>query len=261
MKEVLGRPIDTTHFADLHVHTTGSDGKMTPEQAVEFAQSIGLSAIAIADHHTTKPALAAHEHVQREGLEIQVIVGTEVRTKDGHVVGLFLKGPIERNITLEQTLCAIHEQGGLTIAPHPFFRVSSLTDERIIDIMKSRAEGVYFDGFEVCNAGVQYQSLRNDRIQDTNIAAQFFYSHYRQNRSIGAAIASSDGHRYTCGSAITGYNGDLKTAILQQRTLAVQLEPHEQWELLLKAIELFGEQRVIRNLSLAELKEKFFGIR
>ena len=81
-------------FADLHTHSSASDGTLTPTQLVEKAENIGLSALAITDHDTIsgiKEALKASENKN-----IKVIAGTELSCgnpgdeKSVHVLGLFI---------------------------------------------------------------------------------------------------------------------------------------------------------------------------
>lgn len=81
-------------FADLHTHSSASDGTMTPTQLVEKAENIGLSVVALTDHDTIsgiKEAQAA-----AVGKKVRVIAGTELscgwegREKSVHVVGLFI---------------------------------------------------------------------------------------------------------------------------------------------------------------------------
>ncbi|PKL70948.1 MAG: phosphatase [Methanomicrobiales archaeon HGW-Methanomicrobiales-1] len=78
--------------ADLHLHTTASDGTLTPYQMVKFAKDAGLSAIAITDHDSTsglEEAISAGNE-----LEIEVIPGIELSTLDGekevHILGYFI---------------------------------------------------------------------------------------------------------------------------------------------------------------------------
>jgi 3',5'-nucleoside bisphosphate phosphatase len=73
---------------DLHVHTSASDGALTPSQVVERAKSLGLSGIAVTDHDTVAglaEALSAGEHVG-----IDVITGVEFSVeseKEMHILG------------------------------------------------------------------------------------------------------------------------------------------------------------------------------
>jgi predicted metal-dependent phosphoesterase TrpH len=77
--------------ADLHIHTTASDGAYTPEQVVELARRSGLAAIAITDHDTLAGAATARE-LSLRGL--QVVVGVEVTAEidaaEVHVLGYFV---------------------------------------------------------------------------------------------------------------------------------------------------------------------------
>jgi predicted metal-dependent phosphoesterase TrpH len=76
--------------ADLHVHTTASDGTYTPEQAVEVARRCGLAALAITDHDTFAGLGAAR--ATAAGLE--VIAGVEItaerRGREMHLLGYFV---------------------------------------------------------------------------------------------------------------------------------------------------------------------------
>jgi len=75
--------------ADLHTHTTASDGRHTPEENVRMAQEAGLAAIAITDHDT----VAGVADALRAGLRYGVVVvpgvelGTSANGKDVHILG------------------------------------------------------------------------------------------------------------------------------------------------------------------------------
>lgn len=77
---------------DLHVHTTASDGTMTPSEVVSYARELGLQAIAVTDHDTAAGLAEAMEAGARCGLE--VIPGMELSVDyQGHgihVLGYFL---------------------------------------------------------------------------------------------------------------------------------------------------------------------------
>ena len=73
---------------DLHIHTTASDGTLTPEEVVREASRLGLAAVAITDHDTAAGYLAAAAEGERCGLE--VVPGIEISTKfhaSVHVLG------------------------------------------------------------------------------------------------------------------------------------------------------------------------------
>src|SRR5438270_4795842 len=84
-----GRP---ARRADLHVHTTHSDGTYTPAQVVELARRAGLAAVAVTDHDTLGGVAPARAAAAGSGLE--VIAGVEItcehRQRELHLLGLFV---------------------------------------------------------------------------------------------------------------------------------------------------------------------------
>lgn len=88
---------DPAGLADLHVHTTASDGTLSPAGVVQLAVQAGLAAIAIADHDSVdavdEAVAAALEH------ELWVIPAVEINTECGageaHILGYFIQ-PADR---------------------------------------------------------------------------------------------------------------------------------------------------------------------
>ena len=80
-------------YCDLHTHSCYSDGTCTPEEIVDMAACLGLSAVALTDHNTV--AGLPEFLTAAEGKPIQAIPGVEISTAYGetelHIVGLFLK--------------------------------------------------------------------------------------------------------------------------------------------------------------------------
>ncbi len=106
--------------ADLHIHSTQSDGLATPEEIVTYAATrTDLKVIAVTDHNTIEGGLraldAASDH---PGLE--VVVGAEITSKWGHILGLYLTADIPAGLSAHDTIGAINEQGGIAIIAHPF---------------------------------------------------------------------------------------------------------------------------------------------
>src|SRR5439155_165297 len=77
--------------------------------------------IAVTDHDTLEGALRATERAAKTG-GVEVVIGEEVSSRDGHILGLFLEGRVRPGMSAAATLHAIHDQGGLAIAPPPFWR-------------------------------------------------------------------------------------------------------------------------------------------
>jgi predicted metal-dependent phosphoesterase TrpH len=79
-----------------------------------------LRVIAIADHNTNLGAFEAVRIAESEGLEIEVIVAQETESADGHIIGLWTPDLIRPGMSAADTVAAIHSQGGLAVAAHPF---------------------------------------------------------------------------------------------------------------------------------------------
>lgn len=75
--------------ADLHVHTTLSDGRDSPEDVIRKISQMGLGAIAVTDHDTVVGIEDAMKAA--EGTSLKVIPGIEMSTNGGrHLIGLFI---------------------------------------------------------------------------------------------------------------------------------------------------------------------------
>jgi predicted metal-dependent phosphoesterase TrpH len=106
--------------ADLHIHTLASDGTSSvPEILAHVAAARQLDVIAITDHERIDAAVAARHMAQDLGLPVQVVVGEEITTRGGHLLGLFLERPVPALKSLRWSIEAIHDQGGLAIPAHP----------------------------------------------------------------------------------------------------------------------------------------------
>jgi predicted metal-dependent phosphoesterase TrpH len=78
--------------ADLHLHTTHSDGQYTPAQVVDLARRSGLSAVALTDHDTVSGLLEAR--AAAAGTSVEIIAGAEItceyRGKELHLLAYFI---------------------------------------------------------------------------------------------------------------------------------------------------------------------------
>ncbi len=104
---------------DVQTHSRHSDpcGWTAPTKLVRRAAAAGLDGIALTDHNTMAGVEAASA-VAPSGFH--VIPAEEVDTPDGQTIGLFLNEKVEPWQDAEAVLAEIHDQGGLTFAPHPF---------------------------------------------------------------------------------------------------------------------------------------------
>ncbi len=107
--------------ADLHVHTRYSEDSISPpEKIVEHCLKVGINCLAITDHNEISGAF----EVKRIA-PFKVIVGEEILSNQGEIIGYFLTEKIPPRLSPEETVARIKAQGGLVCIPHPFDRFRS----------------------------------------------------------------------------------------------------------------------------------------
>ena len=105
--------------ADLHMHTHFSHDSGAPSKSiVERCIKTGVNCIAVTDHNNIRGALEVQDLAP-----FQVIVGEEVKSSKGDIIGLFLKEEVPKGLSPMATVEAIKSQGGLVMVPHPFDRL------------------------------------------------------------------------------------------------------------------------------------------
>jgi len=114
---------------DLHTHSEASpDGGITAAQYAKALENELLDAIAITDHDRIDFALGLHK-----ALGDMIIVGQEITTSQGELIGLYLQQPIPAGKTAKQTAQLIKDQGGLVYVPHPFETVRKGIQKEVLD--------------------------------------------------------------------------------------------------------------------------------
>ena len=141
---------------DFHTHSKYSaDGYVEPKTMVKVAVKSGLSGIAVTDHNTIKGGLAAKKY---ETDEVQVIVGSEVLTDKGEIIGIFLTEEI-KSICFMEVIEEIKAQNGVVVVPHPFDGI------RTTSLHPTRHDARFIDCVEVFNSRCVRQAY-NDMAQD-----------------------------------------------------------------------------------------------
>jgi len=187
--------------ADLHMHTTASDGWPTPHELVDHAaRRARLDVIAVTDHDTIEGALRARDHAAKRA-RFHVIVGEEVSSRDGHIVALFLERRVRPGMSAAATVHAIHDQGGLAIAAHPFWRTQRRARTGPVHGVGWLAAELDFDAIEVENATPGFYL--------------FNQLAHRLNLGLGAAeLGCSDAHILDAvGRAFTEFPGKTPEAL------------------------------------------------
>jgi predicted metal-dependent phosphoesterase TrpH len=128
---------------DLHTHSKySSDGYIEPKMMVKIAAKVGLSGIAVTDHNTIKGGLEAKKY---ENSEIEVIVGSEILTDKGEIIGIFLTDEIISTSFID-VVDEIKSQNGIVVVPHPFDGIRSTAFHPTI------ADAYFFDTVEIFNS-------------------------------------------------------------------------------------------------------------
>ncbi|TMC12983.1 MAG: phosphotransferase [Chloroflexi bacterium] len=189
----------TWSTADLHMHTTCSDGRPTPEQLAVHLSRSRLAVVAVTDHDTVEGALRVEDALAGAGPE--VVIASEVSSADGHVLALFIGRDVPAGRSAGWTIEAIHDQGGLAVAAHPFSVVLGVGE---------LAARLPFDAIEMIN-GSPLMEVPNAR------------SRSRLARRGVALVGGSDAHvAAAVGGVHTVFPGagaaDLRAAIVARLT-------------------------------------------
>ena len=169
----MTKPIDSKMItAEFHCHSAySSDCQTDIAGLIEYARELGLDRLAITDHNTIAGALLAKELAPD-----LIIVGEEVQTARGELIGYFIKDEIPRGLSVRETLRRLKDQGAFISVPHPFdlmrhgWRQSELL-ELLPDV----------DALEVFNARCLRESYNDQAL-----------AFARQNRT--SMLAGSDAH-------------------------------------------------------------------
>jgi predicted metal-dependent phosphoesterase TrpH len=138
---------------DLHTHTMWSgDSTTTPDEFGAAVEASGLDVVCITDHN----AIAGAVEMQGRLLDRRVVIGEELRTAAGEIIGLFLTERVPMGISHLDAARAIRAQGGVVYIPHPFDPMRSNLDERALHEL---AEADLIDAVEVFNAKTSLSSL------------------------------------------------------------------------------------------------------
>jgi predicted metal-dependent phosphoesterase TrpH len=181
-RATTGKPPTKRAFADFHIHTRFSrDSILTEEKFIAKAIERGLTHVCVTNHNNVEGAIAVRDKVAELGLtdKLTVVLGEEVSTSDGEVVGVFLQRTIPRGLSANETADEIHRQGGLVSIPHPFdpFRGSHIKEGPL----RSLAELGKIDMVEVFNCRV---TLQRHNVEAADFAARYGIP----------GIAASDSH-------------------------------------------------------------------
>ncbi len=169
------RPTPRRIKVDMHMHSERSpDSRMRPAEQARRIKETGLDVVCATDHDTIEGGLRLREIADG----FRVIVGSEILSRDGEIIGLFLERDVPPRLSAEETIARIRDQGGIVSIPHPFSR------NRPNHIRGAALERIRtgIDAIEVFNAR---QAFTSDNLRSAR---------YASDHRIAGAVAS-DAHR------------------------------------------------------------------
>ncbi|WP_300341678.1 PHP domain-containing protein [Fusobacterium sp.] len=119
---------------ELHTHTRYSKDSMLGKIMYLIMLKLRkIDVIGITDHNTIKGGVEYKQFLEKYG--IKVIVGEEIFTSKGEIIGLFLSKQIESGLSPKETIQKIKEQNGVVYIPHPYDekRYKTVLNEKYIE--------------------------------------------------------------------------------------------------------------------------------
>jgi predicted metal-dependent phosphoesterase TrpH len=190
--------------ADLHIHTRDGDGLDRIEAILDHVEArTDLDVIAITEHDSLEVALRARELWAGGRYRFDLVPGVEITTLEGHLVALYLETPVPSLRRVEETIEAVHAQGGVCFVPHPMSWLTRSIGPGSFE--RVAAAGLSFDAIELAS-GSPPAKLALKKARRLN-----------RERYRLPSVGASDAHfRQAIGSGYTRFEGvsatDLRTA-------------------------------------------------
>lgn len=135
--------------AELHSHSSISDGKDSVRSLVESAVAKNLNVLSVTDHDTVQGSLEAVDIVREEHLPLIIIPGIEITTSSGHVLAYGVTEDIEAGMSMVETCKAVRLLGGMCFLAHPFDFIRGgsvrLADFKVVDGIEVYNSKSYFN--------------------------------------------------------------------------------------------------------------------
>jgi predicted metal-dependent phosphoesterase TrpH len=141
---------------DLHLHTAASsDCHVEPARVADRCRTLGLGPVFVTDHETTDGAIELRRRCPGD-----VVVGQEVMTAEGELIGLFLEHAVPSGLPPEETALRIAAQGGLVYLQHPYDGRRRRLSERAIERLADRIDIVeVYNGRSIDEANRRAEDL------------------------------------------------------------------------------------------------------
>ena len=119
--------------ADLHIHPSGNWADAETTIAIYAAlRGSGLQVAVLTEHDRIDVAQALVARSHDEGFPVELMVGEEITTSQGHLLGIGLSTRVPRFGSLSDTIALIHDQGGVAVVAHPLLPAYMAAPERLL---------------------------------------------------------------------------------------------------------------------------------
>lgn len=189
-------------LADLHIHSTYSWDSVSSIRAIlkHVIENTDLDMIAITDHDEIRGAFEAQQIAPTYG--VQVIIGSEISTAEGHLLVYFIDHKIQAGLSLIETILRVRDQGGICVAAHPMAKGAlSLSAEAIRNAFNHPATAGVLVGIETFNGGLFHRTSNDLAL---SLAQEIAVKHPNI-----AMLANTDSHTlFTIGQAASEFYGN-----------------------------------------------------
>ena len=201
-------------YADLHTHPRDDpDRAKSPDRFYAALLASGLKVAVLADHDRIDVAQELVARSREEKTSIELVVGEEITSRAGHLLGIGLSSRIPRGLSLLESVAAVHEQGAIAVVAHPLLPIWTAASEETLTFL---AEGD--------------PRSRPDALETMHPLAAWFPRWRRRVEALAercgyAVVGGSDAHvARSVGLGRTGFHGttaaDLFAAIRARETWA-----------------------------------------
>ncbi|HEV8633390.1 MAG TPA: PHP-associated domain-containing protein [Chloroflexota bacterium] len=136
-----GATIDRLGKADLHIHSAVGDGLGSVREILDYVEhETDLDVIAITDHDDVRGALEARDLVAGGGRRFEVITGTEITTRQGHLLAYGVERRFPMFRSMGDSIAEVHDAGGWVVVPHPLSWLTLSAGERTLRRLVGGAE-------------------------------------------------------------------------------------------------------------------------
>ena len=191
-------------LADLHVHPSGNAVSAKTARAVYAAlRESGLQVAVLTDHNRVDVAQALVARSRDERIPIELVVGEEITTTGGHLLGVGLTAMVPAGLCLADAVAAVHDQGGIAVVAHPLLPTHMAASARLLVELAEGDARARPDALEAMHPMAAWVPGWRGRVE--RLAQRCGY----------AIVGGSDAHvARSVGRGRTGFHGDTEADLM-----------------------------------------------